>query len=160
VAGELQPERRRLGVDAVRPPDAERVAVLVRPGGDGVERAVDAGEQQPPGLLDLERERRVDDVGGGEAVVEPASLLAQLGGHGVDEGGGVVVRPSLQLRDTLGGRRRRALADRRDRVRRDGARLGPALQRGQLDVEPAGELALVRPDGRHGRAGVARDHVA
>ena len=45
-AEQLQPERRRLGVDAVGAAHAGRVAVLLGARADGVERAVDAGEQQ------------------------------------------------------------------------------------------------------------------
>ena len=40
----------------------------------------------------------------------------------------------------------------------DDARLGPSLECRQLHVQPAGELALVRPDPGHGRAGIAGDH--
>ena len=47
-------------------------------------------------------ERGVDDVGRGEPVVEPAALLAELLGDGVDERGGVVVERRLELGDALG----------------------------------------------------------
>ena len=49
-------------------------------------------------------------------------------------------------------------ADRRDVLGRDDAELGPAVERRQLDLEPAVELALLRPDPAHLRAGVAGDH--
>ena len=45
-AGELPAERRRLGVDAVRAADADRAAVLLGAAHDGVERAVEPGEDQ------------------------------------------------------------------------------------------------------------------
>ena len=102
-AGELEPEGRRLGVDAVRAADLQRLAVLLGARGDGGEGAVEPGEDQRAGLADLQRERRVDDVGGREAVVEPAALLAELLGDGVDEGGGVVVQRRLELGHALGG---------------------------------------------------------
>ena len=51
-AGELEPERRRLGVNPVRAAHAERLAVLLRAGDDDVERAVDPGEDERPCLLD------------------------------------------------------------------------------------------------------------
>ena len=38
------------------------------------------------------------------------------------------------------------------------AQLGPAVERRQLDLEPACELALLRPDPGHLRSGVAGDH--
>src|SRR5439155_23716752 len=49
-------------------------------------------------------------------------------------------------------------ADRLRGLRRHDADLGPAVDRGELDLEPALEPALVRPDPGHGRAGVTRDH--
>src|ERR671915_501143 len=76
--GELEPEGRRLGVDAVSAPDRQRRPVFLRPSDDGFERAVDARQEQPAGLLHLEREGGVEDVGGGEPVVEPAALVAEL----------------------------------------------------------------------------------
>ena len=59
-------------------------------------------EEQRAGVPELERERGVDDVGRGQPVVEPAALLAELGLHGVDEGGQVVAGLALQLGDALG----------------------------------------------------------
>src|SRR6185437_7209640 len=77
-AGELEPEGGGLGMDAVRAADLQRLAVLLGAGRDDREGAVEACEDQRARLADLQRERRVDDVGGGEAVVEPAALLAEL----------------------------------------------------------------------------------
>ena len=69
-----------------------------------------------------------------------------------------MLRLALELGHALRRRRLRALADLGDGVRRDGAQLGPGLERGELDVQPARELALLRPDPGHRRSGVARDH--
>ena len=88
-------------MDAVRAADLQRLAVLLGARRDDGEGAVEAREDQRARLADLQRERRVDDVGGGEAVVEPAALLAELLGDGVDEGGGVVVERRLELGDPL-----------------------------------------------------------
>ena len=71
---------------------------------DDGERAVERLEDERAGLADLERERGVDDVGGGQAVVEPAALLAELLGDGVDERRGVVVERRLELGDPLRAR--------------------------------------------------------
>ena len=107
-AGELEPERRRLGVDAVRAADLERRAVLLGARDDRGEGVVEPGEDELPRFPDLERERGVDDVGGREPVVEPApALVVELLADGVDERGGVVVERRLDLGDALGARRRR-----------------------------------------------------
>ena len=49
-AGELDPERRRLGVDAVGAPDADRVDVLARLGGQRVDERARAGEEDLAGV--------------------------------------------------------------------------------------------------------------
>ena len=91
--------------------------------------------------------------------MEPASLLAEALGDGVDERGGVVVERRLDLGDALGRRGGRVRGERRGGVGRHDPELGPGGGRRQLDLEPGRELALVRPDAGHGRAGVAGDHL-
>ena len=59
-AGELEPERGRLGVDAVSTPDRQRVAVLLGARDDGGEGTVEPAEDQRAGIADLQRERRVE----------------------------------------------------------------------------------------------------
>ena len=54
-----------------------------------------------PACAQLQRERRVEHVGGGQAVVDPAPVLADRGGDDVDEGGDVVVGDPLALVDRL-----------------------------------------------------------
>ena len=128
------------------------------PGGrDDGERTVEAREDQRSRLADLHRKRRVDHVGGGEAVVEPATFLSQLLADGVDEGGGVVVQRRLELGDPFRARRHRLGDAGRGLVRHD-SELGPGRRGCLLDLEPGRELSLVRPDPGHGRAGVAGDH--
>ena len=107
--GELPAERRRLGVDPVRPADADRVPVLLARGARPRRARARLRRGAAARLADLERERRVDDVGGGEAVVEPAPLGAELLGDGVDERRGVVVgvRSISATRSGVGGRRAR-----------------------------------------------------
>ena len=104
------------------------------------------------------RERGVEHVGRGEAVVEPAAVLAEPLGDRVDERCDVVVRARLDLGNAFGCRRPRARADLCDGFGRDFARLRPRFERCELDVEPARELVLVRPDPGHGRARIAGDH--
>ena len=105
-AGELEPERRRLGMNAVCAADLERLAMLVGPCDDGGERAVERGKDEVSGPADLQRERGVDDVGRRQAVVEPApAFVVELLADGVDEGGGVVVERRLDFGDAFGARR-------------------------------------------------------
>ena len=143
-AGQLQAERRRLGVHAVRAPDRERVAVLLGSRDDRGERACRCPARiRRAGLLDLERERGVEHVRRGQPVVEPAALLAEPLRDGVDERGDVVLRARLDLGDAL-RRRRRRTARGSPRRRRAGTTpdLRPRVERGELDLEPPRELAL------------------
>ncbi len=158
-AGELEAERRRFGVDAVCPADRDRAAMLLGPRGDGRERPLDSFQDQRTRVAELQRQRGVEHIGRGQPVVEPAAFLAQLLGDGIDEGGDVVLRSGLELGDPLRRRDGRAGPDRLDGGARHGAEFGPPVERRQLDFEPAREPRLVRPDRRHGRAGVARDHA-
>ena len=117
-------------------------------------------EEQRAGVPELEGECRVDDVGRCQPVVEPAALLVELRLDGVDEGGQVVAGLALQLGDPLGGGRNGAGANCPRCLARDDAELGPRVDGGELDLEPGGELPLVRPDLGHGGTGVARDHCS
>ncbi len=126
-------------------------------GHDG-ERAVEPLEDQPTGLAYLKRERRVDDVRRGEAVMEPAAFFTEPLGHGVDEGGGVVVERRLDLRHAVRGGGGRVRLERARRLGGHDPELGPGHNGRELDLEPGREPALVRPDPGHGRAGIARDH--
>ena len=114
-----------------------------------------------PASPDLQRERRVDDVRRREPVVEPAPLRAERLGDRVDERRDVVVRLRLELGDPLG---RQAALPARGCAATASAGTAPIsrppVERGQLDLQPARELRLLRPDPAHGRAGVAGDHRA
>src|SRR4051794_795903 len=153
-AGELESERRGLGVHAVGAPDAQRVAELARALREGDRELARAREDRLARAAQLERERRVEHVGGRQPVVDPAAGRPGGGGEHVDEGGDVMVRDGLALGDGLDRERRGA--DRGQFVGR-----GSVLERlggGDLHVAPRGHARLVRPDGAELGPGVARDH--
>src|SRR5689334_16175928 len=158
-ARELPPERGRLRMDAVRPTDADGAPVLEREARDGGDRAVDTSEQERARIADLQRECCVDDVRRGQPVVHPPTLGAEALRDGVDERREIMVGRLLDLGDALGRRHDRVGADPRDVGGGHGANLRPPVERGELHVEPARELALLRPDPTHLRAGVAGDHL-
>ncbi len=60
--GELDAERGRLGVHAVRAPDAQRADVLARALGQRDHELARTGDDDLAGGLQLQREPRVDDV--------------------------------------------------------------------------------------------------
>jgi hypothetical protein len=155
-AGEAQPEARRLGVDPVCAPDADGVAVLDRPLDQRVSVGDCSGNDDLAGGGDLGRQRRVEHVGGGQSVMDPAPFRPDRRGDDVDERGDVVVRRPLALLDRLDAEARPLPAG--DRVgRRDDAGVGEGLGDGQLDLQPALHLPPLGPDGAYLLAGIARD---
>ena len=162
--GELEPEGDRLGVDAVAAADGRRQLVLEGAALEHVEQRVDVGEQDVGGLLELHRQRGVEHVGAGHALVQPALLRPQfLAGPG-EEGDHVMLGHRLDRVD-----RRHVdlaervvvigLADRRRVLGRDHADLAHRLGREHLDLPPDAVAVFGRPDGRHLGAGIAGNHA-
>ena len=158
-AGELEPERRRLGVDRVGPAHHHRGGFRASPGDEHGQQPV-AVEQQPlPGGAQLEREPGIDDVAAGQTEVEVATLGADRFGDLADEGDDVVVGRALDLGDPLDvdpGTR----LERGEGVRRDLAAGGLGARDRELDAEHRLEPGGVRPDRAHLGERVARDHRA
>ena len=155
---ELQAERHRLGVDAVRPADHRRRTMLDRPIANGLGQRREIAQNHVARLAHLQRLRRVDDVRRGHAEVKPARRRADLLGHGGGEGNHVVLGRLLDLfdaRDVEGA----ALADVARRLRRNDAGGGHRLGGGGLDEQPGLVPALVAPDAPHLGVGVSWDHA-
>ena len=155
---QFEPEGGRLGPDAVGPPHHHGVPVLEGSPDDVPEQLIDAGQKQRPRPRQSNTLRGVDDVGRGEAVVEPRRVAAHRSGEDVDECGQVVtglplaIEPGLDThRWCCGNRVRSAL--------RHNAEAGPAFEGVLLDEFPAFELGLVAPYRCHLGQGVALDHA-
>ena len=145
-------------MDAVRPPDRQRVFVLARFGGEHVLKPDEALAQDRVGAHEAQRERRVDDVGRRQAVVDPLALVPERLGHGARERDDVVARLSLDRVDAVDVERR-VRFDEVDVGVRDMARGGrPGAAGGDLDVQPGLVLRSLGPDRAHGGARVAVDH--
>ena len=71
-AGELDAERRRLGVDAVRAPDADRVDVRAACAASAADQLARALDDDLAGGAQLQGQRGVEHVGRGQAEVDPA----------------------------------------------------------------------------------------
>ena len=153
VARELDAERRRLGVDAVRAADADRVHMLARALGQRLDQRSRPGEHDPAGRLQLQARRGVEHVRRRQAEVDPAPRVTRRRAQHVDERGDVVVGRALALVDGLDGERRAA-----DRVELVLGRPLHRLARRDLDAPPRLHAGLVGPQRAHLRAGVASDH--
>ncbi len=158
VAGELDPEGRRLGVDAVAAADRRRVLVFEGALFQRCQHRVEIGEQQVGGLGELHRQAGVEHVARGHPLVDEARLRPDMLGQVGQKGDDVVMRLALDLvdaRDLEGA----ALAHRPGRALRDDAELGLRLAGQRLDLEPDAKAVLGRPDRRHLRPAVTRDHA-
>ena len=123
-AGELQPERDRLGVDAVGAAHHQRVGLAPGAGDQRREEAVAVAQEELAGVPELEGERGVDDVAARQAEMEVAALRPDGLGDLADERDDVVVGRLLDLGDPLGidgGPR----LDRRERLGRARRRARP-----------------------------------
>ena len=126
---------------------------------EGVGEGDDAGADDGGGFFELEGLGGVDDVGGGEAVVEPAGVLGVVDvlGDGGGEGDDVVADLGLDLVDAVDGEVA-LVADGVGGGLRDEAELGEGLGGGDFDREPAAVFVGVGPDAAHRGASVTGDH--
>ena len=155
---QLVAKGRRLGVDAVGAADGERVLVAHRQLGQDLFQLAKVFGQDVRGLLDLQRQRRIQDVRGGQAEMNPPCWRADSFGDGSGERDHVVVRFAQELGRTFGLDCR--TADDRHVLLRNDADVRPGLADGQLDLEPQLHAMLVGPYAAHRRARVAWDHGA
>ena len=147
-AEQLQPERGRLGVHAVGAADHRRVAGCSARRRTALERASTVPGRSAAGVAQLQRQRRVDHVGGREAVVEPARAGTDLLGDGLGEGQDVVVGARARSPGcALDVDAARSPGSPQGRIW-DDPELAPRRRgrRSRRRARPL-ELALVRPDG-------------
>ena len=97
--GELEAERRRLGMDAVGAADRRRHLVLEGARLQRREQLVDVGEQQVGGAGELDVEAGVEHVGRRHALVHETRLGADDLGEMGEEGDDVVLGLALDLVD-------------------------------------------------------------
>ena len=157
-ACEAQAEGGRLGMDSVGAAHGQGLAVLESPLDQGVAILPRPRSEQLSRLGELDGERRVEDVGGGQPVVDPPPLGADRSGDDVHERGQVVAGRALALIDGLDGELR-PLPARRGRVGRHSSLGRPGIQRRELDRQPGLHPPAGGPHRAHLRAGVALDHA-
>ncbi len=132
--------------------------MLERALADRLRQAVEILQQQVTRFAHLQRLRRVDDVGRGEAEMQPARRWPHLLRNRGGEGDHVVLGDLLDFldpRDVEGA----ALADIAGGVRRDDAVGRHGVGGGGFDEQPGFVTPLVAPDPPHVRVGVASNHL-
>jgi hypothetical protein len=151
---ELYPERRRLGVNPMRAPDAQRVDVLTRSPRQRVDKPPRVRQHQLRHPPQLERKRRVEHVARCQAIVDPAPGRSSGRGQHVHERSGVVIGDALAFGNCLDGEGRSM-----DRVELLPGWAFHLLAGGNLDLAHRLEARVVRPHLRQLGAGVARNHL-
>ena len=157
--GDFQPERGRLGMNAVGAADGRRELVFAGAAFERGEERLDVGDQKIGGEHQLHVEAGVEHVGRRHALVHETRLGADDFSEVRQERDDVVLGLALDLVDAVDIELRR-LALGPDLLRRglrDHAELGHGIGGMGLDLEPDAKPRLRRPDRRHLRAGVARD---
>ena len=160
--GDLGAERGRLGVNAVGAADHHGVAVLpgeAHHGGQQLRRCLD---QEIGGVAQRPAQRGVDDIGRGEAVVDPRRRwCTDRRLDDIDEGSDVVIgdRFAIEhgLHELVVGHGRLLAAGGGILGRNDPER-GVALGGEQFDFEPTTESLGIGPHSVHFGGGVARNH--
>ena len=155
--GDFESEGDGLGVDAVSAADHGRVFELPGAALEDFGEALQILRDDLRRLADEQGLRGVDDVVGGEAVVEPAGVRADDFGDGGGEGDDVVADFGFDLVDAFDAEVG-ALADGLGGVFGDEAGFGEGFGGGDFDGQPGAEAVFVAPDAGHLGAGVARDH--
>ena len=153
--GELEPEGRRLGMDAVRAADGRRQLVLEGAALQRGEQRVDVGDKDVGGAGELHVEAGVEHVGRRHALMHEARLRPDDLGEMRQERDDVVLGLALDRVDARDVEDRvAALVPDRPRGRlRDDAELGHGVGGMRLDLEPDAEARLRRPRSRPSRAG-------
>ena len=148
---QFQPERRRLGVDAMRTADDRRVFVFERASLDRREQRLDIGDQNVARALQLHGEAGVEHVRTGHALMHEAQVGADEFRKVGQEGDDVVLGDALDLVDALDveSHMPRFLPDRPGAFLRNDADLGQRVASVGLDLEPDPEPRLRLPDANH-----------
>ncbi len=158
---QLEPEGHRFGMDAMAAPDGGRVFVFLGAALDRLEQAVEISQQDIGRACQLDRQRRVEHVAAGHALVHEARFVADILGHPGKEGDDIVLGDRLNRIDRLDvdlGIGCPPVPQRLGRRGRDHAQFAQLLGRMRFNLEPDFEAGFRFPESGHCGAGVARDH--
>ncbi len=154
---EFQPESHRLGVDAVAAADHGRVLEGPRPVGDHAAQRRQVREQEVAGGGHLHGQRRIEDVRGGQTLMNPSSCRSDVGGDVFEESDDVVLRALFDLVDFIDGEPRLGADGPASSIGIDPS-LGEGLAGEHFNFEPDREFALLRPEGAHFGTGIPGNH--
>ena len=154
---QLQAERHRLGVHAVRASHHRRAAMLFGPRAHGVEQTFDVLDEQVGRLAHLNGLRGVDDVGRRQPEVQPARRRPDVLGNRGRKRDDVVLSGFFDGRDA-GDVELRFLSNVARGIVRNDSSLGHRLGSRNFNLQPGLESPLFAPDAPHVGVCVARNH--
>ena len=164
VAGQFQPECGRFGVDAVAAADGQRVFVLHRPGLQRRHDRVDVLQQDVGGLGQLHRQRGVQHVGAGHALVHEAESGPTASASQVRKAmtSWRVSRSIASIRSTSAAFMAASFGPPFSRMVRAAipgmAPTAPCPRRPGLPLRTRFDSGSRRPDGGHFGSGITRNH--
>ena len=109
------------------------------------------------GIVELHRQRRVQDIGRGQPLVHPAGSGADGSRDVFQERDNVVIGPPLDLRD-LGDGELRPLPDGPGVLHGNLAQCRKLLAREDFYLQPDFKFALLRPEPAHFGEGISVNH--
>ncbi len=158
---ELEPERHRLGMDAVAAADRRRQFVLVGTALEHRHQRLEILDEDLAGLLQLDRQAGVEHVRAGQALMEEARFGADLLGGPGQEGDDVMLHhrfDRIDARDVDGRLCRPIFAHPGRRFLGNRTELRHRVERVRLDLEPDAISVFRLPDRRHPGPRVAGNH--
>ncbi|MMZ66110.1 hypothetical protein D1872_285790 [compost metagenome] len=142
---------------AMRPAHHRRVFVSQRFFAENLDKVDDVFFQNLIRLLQQVAQRRVDDIGRGQPVVNPFAFRPQAFRDGPGKSDYVMARFLLDLVDPVdveGG----VFPQQRDIFFRNNSEFRPGFARANFNLQPSFKLVLLGPDGPHFRSAVTFDH--
>ena len=155
--GPFEAEGSDVRVYAVGPADAGSILEFHGALPENFQEILDVLEEDGVGLLEKVAVRRVHDVGGGEAVVDPLALFAEAFAHRAGECDHVVAGLLFDLLDA-GDAESGLLPYLLHVFRRNHAEFAPCFAGEYLDLEVRPELVFFCPDVPHHLAGIPFYH--
>ena len=145
-------------MDPMGPAGHQGAALLDRPAPDHGREPIDVLEKDVGGAHQLQRERRIEDVGGGQTAVQVAGIVADRFRQRVQEGDHVMADSLLEACNVFGidGRVPEAV----DRRFRDLPDLGPPVGHDEFDPQPQFVALRWREELAHLRVSVSGDQTA
>ena len=148
----------RLGMNSMRAPNRQHPSVFASPHCGCCFHLPYSLNQQIGRIPQLPRQRGVENVGGGQSLMNPTSSRTHVRSHILQESQNIVLRPLLVFMNLPQVELRFPTNRPRIFTRNDPPIRHPFTCQ-NLDLQPARQLGLLRPDRTHFRTGISGNHA-